>query len=147
MARNSVLGSPDAVVPEIRAMTSSDEVPVEIPSLREKSIRSALWMAGLQGLVGLLYFGVPLVLSYLVTPAEMGVLAMVVFVFALAVIIVELGAAQAVVQRVDLTPRYVATVFWTNVGLGVALAAILFVLAPGITAFVRAERALVTLLR
>ena len=132
-------------------MTSSDEVPgeisSEIPSLREKSIRSALWMAGLQGLVGLLYFGVPLVLSYLVTPAEMGVLALVVFVFALSVVIVELGAAQAVVQRVDLTPRYVATVFWVNIGMGAALAATLFVVAPWIRSFLRAEAHLVTLLR
>jgi O-antigen/teichoic acid export membrane protein len=124
-------------------MTSSDE----IPSLREKSIRSAFWMAGLQGLVGLLYFAVPLILSYVVTPAEMGVLALVVFVFALSVIIVELGAAAAVVQRVDLTPRFLATVFWVNVGMGILLAAILFVVAPWITGFVRAEAHLVTLIR
>ena len=120
--------------------------PDEVTNLREKSIRSAMWMAGLQGLVGLLYFVVPLVLSYLVTPAELGVLELVVVVFALSVIVVELGAAAAVVQKVDLTPRYLATVFWINVGMGVLLAVILFVSAPWLTAFLRADRALVPLL-
>ena len=128
-------------------MTLSDEIPSEIPSLRETSIRSALWMSGLQGLVGLLYFGVPLVLSYLMTPADMGLLEIVIVVFALSVIVVELGAAAAVVQRVDPTPRYLATVFWLNVAMGVGLALVLFAAAPWITTFLRADPALVTLLR
>jgi O-antigen/teichoic acid export membrane protein len=124
-------------------MTSS----VEITNLRHKSIRSAVWMSGLQGLVGLLYFGVPLVLSYLVTPAEMGVLELVVVVFALSTMVVELGAAQAVVQRIDPTPRYLATVFWTNLALAALLAALLYVTAPAFDHFMRADAVLIPMLR
>ena len=115
--------------------------------LREKSIRSAVWMAWLQGLVGLLYFGVPLILSYLVTPAELGLLELVIVVYALSVFVVELGAAQAVVQRKELPPSLVSTVFWMNVGIGLLLALVLFLAAPWLTRMLRADADLVPLLR
>lgn len=126
-------------------MTSLDSM--DNLGLREKSIRSAVWMAWLQGLVGLLYFGVPLVLSYLVGPDELGLLELVIVVYALSVFVVELGAAAAVVQRKDLTPRLASTVFWVNVAMGVLLALLLFVTAPWLTSFLRADVHLVPLLR
>jgi O-antigen/teichoic acid export membrane protein len=126
-------------------MTSSSAI--NTTGLREKSIRSAVWMCGLQGLVGLLYFGVPLVLSYLVTPAEMGLMELAIVVYAISVFAVELGADKAVVQRTEITPRLLATVFWVNVAIGVLLALLLFVAAPWMTRFLRADASLVPLLR
>jgi O-antigen/teichoic acid export membrane protein len=119
----------------------------EPPSLREKSIRSAVWVTGLHGLVGLLYFAVPLVVSYVVNPTELGLLNLVILAFALSVFFVELGTAPALVQKPHLTPRYLSTAFWVNVAMGTLCALTLWIGAPWLAGLMHSDVRLTGLLR
>jgi O-antigen/teichoic acid export membrane protein len=113
-------------------MTAAAITPEE---LREKTVRSVKWVALLQALVGVLFFGVPLVLSYLVSPADLGLLELLVSVFALAVLLVELGTIPAVVQRRDASPAFLSTVFWVNVTAGLVWAVAITVIGPFLAAW------------
>ena len=114
--------------------------------LRERSLRSVFWVAALQLLVGALQFGAPLALSYLISPAELGLVELALAVVGLGVVVVELGTGPAVVQRGQLDDRFVSTVFWVNVASGLAWAALLAAAAPPLAALMGGDVRLVPLL-
>jgi O-antigen/teichoic acid export membrane protein len=138
------VAAPDAgtVTPGRHPQTAGTDV-----GLRERSLRSVVWVAALQLLVGALQFGAPLALSYLVSPAELGLVELTVALVALGVVVVELGTGPAVVQRAQLEARFVTTVFWVNVASGLAWAALLAAVAPRLAAFAGGDARLVPLVR
>src|SRR5262249_3444967 len=56
--------------------------------------------------------------------------AMALVITGLVVVLRDLGLAPAIVQAPDLTQRLASTAFWLNLGLGLALAALLVIAAP-----------------
>lgn len=115
--------------------------------LRARSLRSVVWVAALQLLVGGVQFGAPLALSYLISPAELGLVELAIATVALGVVVVELGTGPAIVQRARLDAAFVSTVFWVNVASGLAWAALLAVAAPWLAALVSQDARLAPLLR
>lgn len=70
------------------------------------------------------------VLARLVAPADYGLFALSTAVTAFLGMFTDLGLSVATVQRADITPRQVSTMFWMNSSLGLALGALVFLLAP-----------------
>jgi O-antigen/teichoic acid export membrane protein len=67
------------------------------------------------------------VLSRLLPPGDFGLLAMATVVTAFAFMLRDMGTAAAVIQRADLPPRLLDTVFWFNLAIGCGLAAVVAV--------------------
>ena len=75
------------------------------------------------------------VLARLLLPADFGLFVMVVVFIALAELFVQVGLASALIQRQDTTATDENTVFWFNLGTGIALAVVVVLAAPAIAAF------------
>ena len=75
------------------------------------------------------------VLARLLLPADFGLFVMVVVFIALAELFVQVGLASALIQRQDTTATDENTVFWFNLGVGIALAVMVALAAPAIAAF------------
>jgi O-antigen/teichoic acid export membrane protein len=70
------------------------------------------------------------ILARLLSPSDFGVVAMALLVIGFATIFRDFGTVQAVIQRRELSSEWLDSVFWLNVGMGVALAILLALLAP-----------------
>lgn len=60
-------------------------------------------------------------LAKIIPPAEYGIMAMAMVVINLGTLLRDLGTSAAIIQRKELTPNLVNTVFWLNVIMGVGL--------------------------
>lgn len=70
------------------------------------------------------------VLARLLSPKDYGLIAMVMVLASIATEFRHLGLAAATIQRKDITPEQISTLFWVNSAVGVLLAAIMCALAP-----------------
>ena len=86
--------------------------------LKRKSVRSGLTTFGSQGAGVAIQLASMVVLARLLSPADYGVMAMVMAVTAFAGIFRDLGLSTAVIQRQSLTHEQSSTLFWINVGAG-----------------------------
>ena len=75
-----------------------------------------------------------IVLARLLTPSDFGLLAMAGVFVVLGDALVAQGFGAAITQREQLEPEHESTAFWTNMGLGLALGALLWAAAPWIAA-------------
>jgi len=75
------------------------------------------------------------VLARLLTPEDFGVTAMVFPIISFASIFQQAGLGMAVLQRDSVSDQELSAVFWTNVGLGVLVGALLVALSPLIADF------------
>jgi PST family polysaccharide transporter len=80
------------------------------------------------------------VLARLLSPSDFGVIAMAWLVTAFAGIFHDLGTKAALIQRRELPGALLDSVFWLNVGFGLALAVVIGLLAPAIAALMREPR-------
>ena len=85
--------------------------------LREKAISASFWSLADIFLRQGFQFAVTLVLARLLTPDEFGAVALITVFTGLATIFVDGGFSFALIQRQDITPEDVASVFWLNVGM------------------------------
>ena len=99
-------------------------------NLRRRATAGLLKTGLSQGLRLLIQVASVIVLSRLLPPSEFGLAAMAAPIVGVAFLFQDLGLAQAVVQKATLTQPEVSTLFWLSCGLGVALAALLAVVAP-----------------
>lgn len=70
------------------------------------------------------------ILANLLTPREFGLLAMITIITRFAEVITELGFGAALVQRKELSPIHLSSVFWVNLGTGVFVTGSLVAAAP-----------------
>jgi len=115
--------------------------------IRDKSIRSIAWVAAAQLVRGALLFAAPALLANFVSAGEMGLAEIAVAVFALALMFIELGTGPAVIQRPELTQRFLSTVFVVNVVTGLLFFIGFFAAAPTITRLLDMDPELVWLIR
>src|SRR5437867_762534 len=99
-------------------------------TLTARTARAVQWrLAGaVVGAVSQLAVGV--LLARLLTPADFGVMAFAFIVLDFARPLLDLGIGGAVVQRVELTDRHVRTAFTFSLLVGVAVAAVIAMVAP-----------------
>ena len=92
--------------------------------VRMNAASNARWIALSQGVrVGMQFVSV-VVLARLLTPADFGLMAMIVVLSNLVALLRDLGTGAAIVQQKDLAPATSNAVFWLNVLLGAILAVI-----------------------
>lgn len=105
---------------------------------RSAAIKGAWWVTGAR-LVRIVASLVTLsVLSRFLTAEEFGLAGLVIFVTGLAQVIGDFGTRLSLVQKADITPTEIDSVFWLNLAIGCTLAAITIVFATEISALFNA---------
>ncbi len=95
------------------------------------------WTGAGKTVVQLIGFGVALALARLLTPADFGLVGMVVVVSGFLAVFSEIGLSAALIQREQIEERHRSSVFWANLALGTALGLALFAAAPALATFYR----------
>ncbi len=98
------------------------------------------WAAWGSGAIAVLKVVVLIVLTRLLSPADFGVVGAALVVIHFSLIFSQLGLGPALVQRPVLEPRHISTAFFASTGLGLVVAALMWVLAPAIAAFFRMDQ-------
>lgn len=108
-------------------------------NLTGATIRGGYWLAS--GAVGrqALQFLVLLVLARLLTPHDFGVVGAAMVIVGAASMFSQLGVGPAIVQRPRLTQSHIRAAFWTSVGLGAVVTAIVWWAAVPAAAFFRMD--------
>lgn len=107
--------------------------------LTQRTITGLLWMAGGKSAQGVLDVLVLAVLARLLTPHDFGVVSAALVVTRFSSLFSRLGLGPALVQIPDLEPRHEKTAFTTSLGLGLALGAVIWLAAPSVGSFFRAD--------
>jgi len=104
-------------------------------SLKKKAVTGTLWVAverfGSTG-IELLVF---VILARLLTPADFGLIAMVIAFFAIAQTFVDSGMGQALIRKKEITEDDRSTIFWFNMAISIVLYILLYISAPYIAGF------------
>lgn len=101
--------------------------------------RGVQWTAAAQSLRVVLQFGVAIVLARLLAPADFGLLAMASAIIAVVSAVQTLGTHGPLIQRDQLAPVLIDTVFVLNLVLAIGLAAGIYFAAPLLAAMYRSE--------
>jgi PST family polysaccharide transporter len=109
--------------------------PEQVAGSDADSHRNALthgvrWTAAAQALTAILNFGVVIVLARMLVPADFGLLAMATAIIAIVTALQTLGTHGPLIQREEITPTLVDTVFLLNLVLGLLLMGGLMITAP-----------------
>jgi len=102
---------------------------------RKSTVTGVGWVVGERVGRSALQFLVMACLARLLDPQDFGLVGMILVFTGFAGLFSDFGLSAALVQREVIEERHYSSVFWVNVGIGVALAALLSVLAPLIAAF------------
>lgn len=98
--------------------------------LRRSAVRGGAATLSAQGVALVLHILSTAVLARLLVPDDFGLVAIAAAIIGVVLIIKDAGFAQAVVQRPEITHEQVSVLFWMNVGLSLAAAAVCAALAP-----------------
>jgi O-antigen/teichoic acid export membrane protein len=110
--------------------------------LTGRSMRGGLWTLSSQGMQFILQSTSTVVLARLLMPADFGLVAMVTTITGLGQAFADLGLSEATIQHPEISHEQVSTLFWVNVGIGLALTLITASLAPLLAWFYREPRLL-----
>jgi O-antigen/teichoic acid export membrane protein/GT2 family glycosyltransferase len=105
--------------------------------LARRAAAAAPWRMGSVAVIGLSQLVVGVVLARLLTPADFGVVTLALVVLGLVQPLADLGLANALVQRQDLTDRHVRTAFTFSALAGLAITAAVVAGAPWIAMLLR----------
>ena len=108
--------------------------------LTGRSVRGGLWTISSQGMQFILQSISTVVLARLLLPTDFGLVAMVTAITGLGQAFADLGLSEATIQHPEISHEQVSTLFWVNVGLGLALTLITASLAPVLAWFYREPR-------
>jgi polysaccharide transporter, PST family len=93
-----------------------------IGGLRQSAVKGAFVTSLAQLAKVFVQFGSVIVLSRLLSPADFGLLAMVMPIYGLALIFLDLGLSHATVQSPEVAPAQSSALFWLNVAISLLLA-------------------------
>jgi O-antigen/teichoic acid export membrane protein len=108
--------------------------------LKGRSVRGGMLTVSSQATQFLLQSISTVVLARLLTPADFGLVAMVTAITGLAQAFADLGLSEATIQHPEIGHRQVSTLFWINVGIGLALTMLTAALAPVFAWFYKEPR-------
>jgi O-antigen/teichoic acid export membrane protein len=80
------------------------------------------------------------ILARLLTPADFGLIGMATLVIGFVSLFKDLGTGAAVIQRQEITPRFLSSIFWVNAAFGLAATILLYLLAPAVAVFYHEPR-------
>ncbi len=103
---------------------------IEAPSLRARVATNISWLGLAQALRSSTGLIVTAVLARLLTPADFGVVALVMIASGFVSMFSETGLTSALIQRTDVTDKHLSSVFWVNLAVASALAVTGVVAAP-----------------
>jgi O-antigen/teichoic acid export membrane protein len=103
--------------------------------IRRRTIQGIGWSGAQQAVQQLLKFVFTILLMRLLTPDDFGQVGMILVFAGIAQLFSELGLGAAVVQRRELRPEHLDSVFWANIAAGAALTALFAALAGPIALF------------
>lgn len=103
--------------------------------LKHSTITSLFWKLFEQGGAAAITLIVQIVMARLLTPAEFGMLAIMLVFVNVGNVIVQSGLNTAIIQAPDVTERDYSTVFWMSLAISVALYVLVFFAAPAIAVF------------
>ena len=115
-------------------------------TLRNRMIKSAAWYATTRVWMGVLQWGVGILLARLLMPKDYGLFAMALSVVAVLELLQSFGLGVAIVQRQDLKRRHHNAIFWTMLALSVGIALVAIVAAT-VAAHVYSEPRLIWMVR
>jgi PST family polysaccharide transporter len=102
---------------------------------KEATIHGLTWSLIANILKQALNFVIGVIMARLLSPEEFGLVGMVLIFSGLASIIVDQGMGAAIIQKDDIEPRHLDSIFCLNVIFGVLIAALLSAASPLIAAF------------
>jgi O-antigen/teichoic acid export membrane protein len=108
--------------------------------IKRRTIRGGLVTALSQVVKQVLAIGSVILLSRLLSPADTGLVAMVIVIIGFNNLISDLGLSVATIQRPEIDQAQASTLFWLNVALGLALTIITALAAPAVAWFYREPR-------
>ncbi len=103
--------------------------------LRERSLKAVIWSSADTGGRQGIQFITSILLARLLTPAEFGLVGMIVVFLAVATSFVDSGFSSALIQRKELTEEDKTSVFLFNISAGLGMAAVMYGAAPWIARF------------
>jgi teichuronic acid exporter len=108
-------------------------------SLQDRSRRGIMWSASERYAVQGVHFILGIILARLLLPTDYGLVGMLTIFIALSQTFVDSGFSSALIQKNDCTETDYSTVFFFNIIIGILFYGILFISAPYIEEFYRAE--------
>jgi PST family polysaccharide transporter len=109
-------------------------------NLKGRSLRGGLLTLSSQGTQFLFQSIATVLLARLLTPADFGLVAMVTAITGLGQAFADFGLSEATIQRQEISHAQVSTLFWINVGIGLALMLATAASAPVLAWFYREPR-------
>lgn len=104
-------------------------------SIRNKTINGLKWSFTDNAVNQIIHFAVGIILARLLSPAEFGIIGMITIFIAISESIVNSGLSSALIRKQDCTEKDFNTMFYTNIGFGLIMFAVLFVSASAISTF------------
>jgi O-antigen/teichoic acid export membrane protein len=136
--------SDDYLNPGDEAASVADDAPLRLQEAGESGGRRSLRAAAVSGVkwmsvamitataAQLLQFAI---LAHLLSPAEFGLLTLVLVVVSFGQSFVDVGLSNVIIARHLRDPNVLSSLYWANIAAGVAIALIVVVTAPAISAF------------
>ena len=120
----------------------SDEVFIDPPlqHLRKDAISYGLVTGAAQAVKFLITVGSTVVLARLLSPADFGLVAMVVAITTLLAMFKDAGLSTATVQKETITHGQISNLFWVNVALGLVMTVLALSMSPVVAWFYRDQR-------
>lgn len=115
--------------------TASKPLPDGSGDLRSRAIRGGAFSMASQAAKLVIQIGTTAVLARLLSPAEFGLVAMVLPFVMFIQLLQDAGLASVTLQRQDITSEQVGVLFWLNVGLAAVLSVVLAACAPLVSLF------------
>jgi PST family polysaccharide transporter len=138
---------PPPQLPEsFQASSTPSSTPFDAPfadgDLRGRTVRGGVFTMFGQSAKFVLSIAAIAVLGRLLTPADFGLIAMVLTITGLAELFKDLGLGLSTVQRATITHEQISTLYWVNIGIGFVLAGCVCAVAPFIVWFFGDDRLL-----
>lgn len=106
-------------------------------SLQQRAASGVKWSTVSQAGRQVMQLATTLVLARLLSPDDFGLASMALVVVGFVLLFKDLGTAAAIIQRRELSPELLSSVFWVNVLFGALASAAIFAAAPLLAAFYR----------
>lgn len=103
--------------------------------LKQKTVSALGWNGAAQVVRQGLQFAVGVMLARILSPDDFGLMGMILVFSGFVNLLADMGLGIAVIQKKDVTPEQLNAVFWANMIVGIALAALLAALAPALARF------------
>lgn len=108
---------------------------VNLQEIKEKAIKGSLWSILEKFSLQIIQFVVSVILARLLEPKDYGLIAITLIFTSISAAITDGGFEKTIIQKRNLTPIQINTIFYISVGLGIILSSLVFFSASVISEF------------